>query len=186
MYTNESSGECQRRQWNTWFFSRGSRACWHASPLCVDHTLGGSWANWHHAKPTLGHRKNLPEVRVTQWQKQSNRVPFGSPPGKGQEPLTNHREMATNNHQLVPMLLHYSKPSRWRQPPRVTRKPQPQRSQVPLDAITQANALGIIPNLTIMMNQWWKWVGGVCLGSQECITDENVQVRQLQPCLFYL
>ena len=31
-------------------------------------------------------------------------------------------EMATNNHQLVSMLLRCSKPSRWRQPPKVTRK----------------------------------------------------------------
>jgi hypothetical protein len=40
----------------------------------------------------------------------------------------NHREMAMNNHQLVLMLLCCSKPSRWWQPPRVTRNPQPQRS----------------------------------------------------------
>ena len=31
--------------------------------------------------------------------------------------------------------------------------PQPERPQVPLDAITQANALGIAPNLTMMINQ---------------------------------
>ena len=31
--------------------------------------------------------------------------------------------------------------------------PQPQQPQVPLDAISQANALGITPNLTMMMNQ---------------------------------
>ena len=40
----------------------------------------------------------------------------------------NHREMATNNHQLMPMLLHCSNLSRWRQPPTVIRNPQPQRS----------------------------------------------------------
>ena len=34
------------------FFSRGSRACQHASPRCVDRSLGGSMANWHHTKPT--------------------------------------------------------------------------------------------------------------------------------------
>jgi hypothetical protein len=33
-----------------------------------------------------------------------------------------------NNHQYVPKLLRCSKPSRWRQPPRVTRNPQPQWS----------------------------------------------------------
>jgi hypothetical protein len=40
----------------------------------------------------------------------------------------NHREVAKNNHQLLPQLLCCSKPSRWRQPPKVTRIPQLKRS----------------------------------------------------------
>jgi hypothetical protein len=42
--------------------------------------------------------------------------------------VTNHQEMATNNHQLMPILLCCSKPSRWRQPPRVIRKSWLKRS----------------------------------------------------------
>jgi hypothetical protein len=54
-------------------------------------------------------------------------LPCGSSPGKVQDPLQSP-ELAINNHQHVPKLLRYSKPSRWQQPPRVTRTPQPQRS----------------------------------------------------------
>jgi len=60
---------------------------------------------------------------------QSTRVAFrGSHGEKAQEPLTITLGVATNNHQLVPILLRCSKLSRWRQPPRVTRKPQQERS----------------------------------------------------------
>ena len=34
----------------------------HASPRCVDRSLGGSAANWHHLpSPHVGHCKNLPQ-----------------------------------------------------------------------------------------------------------------------------
>jgi hypothetical protein len=45
-------------------------------------------------------------------------LPFGS----------QSTEPTTNNHQHVSVLHRCSKPSRWQQPPRVTRKPQPQQS----------------------------------------------------------
>jgi hypothetical protein len=48
--------------------------------------------------------------------------------GKDARPLTRSPEPATNNHQQVPDLHRCSKPSRWRQPPRVTKNLQPQRS----------------------------------------------------------
>ena len=54
-------------------------------------------------------------------------LPFDAVSGKAQNP-SQSLETATNNHQLMPMLLHWSKPSRWWQPPRVIRTPQPQRS----------------------------------------------------------
>ena len=44
------------------------------------------------------------------------------------KPPHNHWEMATNNHQLVIIIFHCSKPSRWWQPPRVIRKPQLKQS----------------------------------------------------------
>ena len=65
----------------------------------------------------------------------------------------NHRETATNNHQLVLMLLRCSSHlggGNHQEKQKIHSHNDP---QVPLDAITQANALGITLNLTIMMNQ---------------------------------
>jgi hypothetical protein len=52
---------------------------------------------------------------------------FGSPPGKVQDP-SQSPESVTNNNQHVQNLHSCSKPSRWWEPPIVTRTPQPQRS----------------------------------------------------------
>ena len=107
-------------------FSRGSHAFQHAmSPLCRP-TLGGSAAkrcctNLIH---TIGYRKNLSTCEVTQRHEQSTRVTFRLSVGEGTRPLTIMPCVATKNHQLVPTLLRCYKPSRWWQPPRVTRKPQ--------------------------------------------------------------
>ena len=71
-------------------FSRGSRACQHAtSPLCRP-TLGGSVAkrcctNLVH---TIGYRKNLPTSEITQWHEQSTKVTFRRSARKGTSPLT--------------------------------------------------------------------------------------------------
>jgi hypothetical protein len=73
-------------------------------------------------------RKSLSTNELTQWHEQSTRVTFWLSTGEGTGPLTNHQEMTTNNHQLMSILLRYSKPSRWRQPPRVIRNPQLQWS----------------------------------------------------------
>jgi hypothetical protein len=48
--------------------------------------------------------------------------------GEDARPLIRSPEPAMNNHQQVLDLHRYFKPSRWRQPPRVTRNLQPQRS----------------------------------------------------------
>ena len=92
-------------------------------------SLGGSRANWHHAKPFTRAPQEPTQDEGTQLHEQSTRGAFGAPPGnKPKNPSQIHREMATNNHQLVPTSSSCSKPSRWRQPPRVTRKPQLERS----------------------------------------------------------
>ena len=84
------------------------------------HTLGGSRANWHHtpnqqpgaAQPTQD------EDQISH--EQSTRVPFGSPLGKGQEPLTITTIGAGDKH-LPPLDdPHCTKLSRWWQPLRVT------------------------------------------------------------------
>jgi hypothetical protein len=72
--------------------------------------------------------KNLPTSEVTQWHEQRIRATLRLFAREGARPLTRWPESATNNHQLMPKLLHCFKPSRWWQPPRETRNPQPQRS----------------------------------------------------------
>ena len=57
-------------------------------PIVAIHSLGGSHANWHHTpNPQSGAAQPTQDVDHTSHEK-STRVPFGSPPGKGQEPLT--------------------------------------------------------------------------------------------------
>ena len=71
-------------------FSRGSRACQHAtSPLCRP-TLGGSVAKrcFTNLDHTIGHRKNRPTSEVTQLHEQFNRVTFRRSVGEGTTPLT--------------------------------------------------------------------------------------------------
>ena len=56
---------------DTMILSRGSRACQHASPRCVDRSLVGSAANWHHTKPTRwAPQEPTLKVRVAQWHAQ--------------------------------------------------------------------------------------------------------------------
>ena len=84
------------------------------------HSLGGSRANWHHTpNPQSGAAQSTQAEDHTSHE-QCTRVSFDSPPGKGQEPLTITTIGARDNHQ--PMLddPRCSKPSRWRQPSRVT------------------------------------------------------------------
>ena len=83
-------------------------------------SLGGSHANWHHtSNPQQGAAQPTQDEDHTS-HKQFTRVPFGSLPGKGQEPLTITMIGAGDNHQPPLDDPRCSKPSRWRQPPRVT------------------------------------------------------------------
>jgi hypothetical protein len=75
---------------DTRFFSRGSHACQHASPRCVDqhlvvHRAKRCCTNLIHI---IGHHKNLPTSEVTQRHKQSTKVIFLLSTGKGTRPLT--------------------------------------------------------------------------------------------------
>jgi hypothetical protein len=84
------------------------------------HSLGGSCANWHHTpNPQSGAAQPTQDEDDTSHE-QSTRVPFGSAPGKGQEPLTITTIRARDNHQPPLDDPRCSKPYRWRQPPRVT------------------------------------------------------------------
>ena len=148
-------------------FSRGSRACQHAtSPLCRP-TLGGSVAkrccmNLVH---TIGHCKNLPTSEVTQWYEQSTRVTFRRSVGEGTNPVTiigdGHEQSPTRAN--PPPLL---QPSRLWQPPTETSEIRSATQMLSASRCNHSsNALGFSPNLTKMMNQWWRWVGGLWLSS---------------------
>jgi hypothetical protein len=91
-------------------------------PVGVIQSLGGSRANRHHTpNPQSGAAQPTQDEDHT-CHKQSTRVTFCSPPGKGQEPLTITMIRARDKH-LPPLDdPHYTKPSRWRQPPRETSK----------------------------------------------------------------
>ena len=55
--------------------------------VVVIHSLGGSHANWHHTpNPQYGAAQPTQDEDHTSHE-QSTRVPFGSSPRKGQEPL---------------------------------------------------------------------------------------------------
>ena len=116
------------------------------------HSLGGSRANWHHtpnlqsgvAQPTQDEDHTSHE--------QSTRVPFGSPPGKGQKPLTITTIGARDNHQPLLNDPRCSKLSRWQQPPRVTSESHSEtRTPSASRCNHSSNALGFSHNLTIMM-----------------------------------
>ena len=63
------------------------------------HSLGDSRANWHHTpNPQLGAAQPTQDEDHTSHE-QSTRVPFGSPPGKGQESLAITMIEAGDNHQ---------------------------------------------------------------------------------------
>ena len=71
-------------------------------PIMAIHPLGGSHANRHHMpNPQSGAAQPTQDGDHTS-HAQSTRVVFGAPSGKAQEPLTNHRQVAKNNRQLLP------------------------------------------------------------------------------------
>ena len=93
-----------------------------------------------------------------------------SPSQSPQEHLTIFNLSASQSH-------YCSKSSRWQKPPRVTRKPIAHMIRSATRCLNSKKMhFGSLPNLTKMMNQWRRRVGGVRLGSQGCITGENGQV----------
>ena len=69
------------------------------------HSLGGSRVNWLHTpNPQSGAAQPTQDEDHTSHE-QSTRVPFGAPPGKGQEPLTITTIGAGDNHHLRSTIL---------------------------------------------------------------------------------
>ena len=73
--------------------------------IVVIHPLGGSRTNRHHMpNPQSGIAQPTQDGDHTSHE-QSTRVPFGSPPGKGQEPLTITTIGVGDNHHLHSTIL---------------------------------------------------------------------------------
>jgi hypothetical protein len=115
--TNQS----QSTKWRHDDLSRGSRACWHASPRCVPLNYVVRWL--------IGHTRSLSKgaIRTYQMARSCNdtsnilMLPCGTSPGKVQTP----HKITGGGQEQSPTLAtppSCSKPSKWRQPPRVTRK----------------------------------------------------------------
>ena len=145
-----------------WFFTEVHLLAGKLVLVVEIHSLGGSRANWHHTPNPQSGAAHPTQDEDHISREQSTRVPFGSPPGKGQEPLTITTIRARDNHQPLLDDPHCSKSSRWRQPPRVTSEP---RSETWTPSASRcnhsSNALGFSLDLTKMMNQWWRCVGGL-------------------------
>jgi hypothetical protein len=151
-------------------------------PIVAIHSLGSSWANRHHTPNTQsGTTQPTQDENHTSYE-QSTRVLFGSPPRKGQEPLTITTIGARDNH-LPPLDdPRYTKPSRWRQPPReISESRSKTQSPNASRCNHSSNALGFTLNLTKIMNQWWRWVGRLWLSSLGCYVNENGQEGEQEP-----
>jgi hypothetical protein len=111
-----------KRQLETQELPHGSVACRQLLHVVETHSLGGSCANRHHTpSPTQGHRKNT--RKGTQSHEQSTRVTFRDlPRGIGTRTPHNHHDRSRRQAPPFAQRSRCSKPSTWRQPPRVTRE----------------------------------------------------------------
>jgi len=91
------------------------------------HPLKGSRANRHHVPNPLSGAAQPTQNRDPQATSNPLELPLTLRRGTQKNP-SQSPELATNYHQHVSKLLRCFKPSRWWQPPRVTRNPQPPRS----------------------------------------------------------
>ena len=153
-----------------WFFIEVHLLAGKLVSVVVIHSLVGSHANRHHTpNPQSGAAQPTQDEDHTSHE-QSTRVPFGSPPGKGQEPLTITMIRARDKH-LPPLDdPHCIKPSRWRQPPKVTSLI---RSKTQSPSASRCNHSKQYTWMLSNLTEWWikqaRWVGEEWLGSLGCI-----------------
>jgi hypothetical protein len=106
---------------NTKIYLRGSAAYRQPRPRRGKSKLGGSRTNWHHtSSPHLGAVRTTLESTF----QATISIEFlfvNLPRGLSTKTPHNHLFRAGNNHQSRSMNHCFSKPFRWRQPPRVTR-----------------------------------------------------------------
>ena len=141
--TNEDQSS---RKMTQWFFTDVHLLAGKLVLVVAIHSLGGSCANRHHTPNPQPSATQPTQDEDHISHEQFTRVPFGSPPEKDQELLTITTIGAGDNHQPLLDDPRCSKPSRWRQPPRVTSQTTAKHEyQVPLDANTQAMHLDSLP-----------------------------------------
>jgi hypothetical protein len=115
--TNQS----QSMKWRHDDLSRGSRACRHASPRCVPLNHVVWWLISHTPSLSKGATRTYQMARSCNDMSNILKLPYDTPPGKMQTP----HKITGGGQEQSPTLAtppNGSKPSRWRQPPRVTRK----------------------------------------------------------------
>jgi hypothetical protein len=142
-------------QWeddDTVILSQGSLGCHQASPRCVDHSLSGSAANWHHLpSPHVGHRKNLPTSEGSSMTC-STIVALRGSCGVSTVPLTNPPPEHHTIFSRASTESQATKSSRRWQPPRVTSTTGLQLDHlVPLDATSRCNHTRITHSLDRMI-----------------------------------
>jgi hypothetical protein len=120
-----------------WFFSQDLRICQYTSFLCVNRSLGGTGANWHHSpSPHIGLCKNLPTSEGSSITRSTSVALRGSR-GVSTIPLTNPPPKHCTIFLRASMKSQTTKQSRRWQPQRVTSTTGLQLDHlVPLDAIT--------------------------------------------------
>jgi hypothetical protein len=92
--------------------SRDLRACQHASSHCVDCSLGGSAAHWHHLpSPHIGHRKKQ-LTSVGSSMTHSIRVAFSRLPQGQHNPPHTHNHFSRASYNLLCVLRRRPPPSR--------------------------------------------------------------------------
>jgi hypothetical protein len=151
------------------------------------HSLGGSCANRHHTpNPQSGAAQPTQDEDHTSHE-QSTRVPFSSPPRKGQEPITITTIRAGDKH-LPPLDdPRCSKPFRSQQTPRVTSET---RSETQSPSASRCNHSKQCTWMVSISPKWWTnqamWVRECWLGSQECIGNTNGQGSEQELANHYL
>jgi hypothetical protein len=146
-------------------------------PHCVDHHFVVRWLIGN-PKPSSPRAPQEPTAsEVTQWHEQFTRVAFGVPPRKAQHPLTNHWEVAKNKHHSCHNSSAASKPSRWRQPLRVTRIPQPMLTQVPTRCKLTSKCTRDHSNSLWFVNQAREMSGRGCAQLKRMLESQIIQER---------
>ena len=170
-----------------WFFTEVSLLAGKLVPVVAIHSLEGLRANRHHTpNPQSGTAQLTQDEDHTSYE-QSTRVPFGSPLEKGQEPLTITTIGAGDKHLHALDDPRCTKPSRWRQPPRVTSE---SRGKTQSPGVSKCNHSKQCTWMLFNLTKWWinqaRWVKENWLGSLGCALNRNGQESERKPVTTFI